>query len=381
MEPRFSDALSEKIVIKAHELGFELVGIIPAGPSQTIDFYKQWLKNEYHGKMQYLQQHLDHKKDPGTLLAEVRSMVVLGMNYQTILLPDSLKQEPSQGRVSHYAWGEDYHEIIRSKLQALQNHIASQQSDTVQIRTYVDTGPLLEREYAQLAGLGWRGKNSNLIHGKKGSYFFLAEMLLSIPLKPVILSPSGSCGTCTRCIEACPTQAIVEAYTLDSRRCLSYLTIELKESIPLELRPLMGNHIFGCDRCQEVCPWNRVAEKSMEPGFQPRSGNVMPDLKALMFLTPEAFSQRFKGSPIKRAKRRGLLRNVAVALGNWGSLEALPALKHGLNDPENLIRTHSAWALGKTGSRQAQQLLLKRLEQEPNAEVQQEIIKALKELA
>jgi epoxyqueuosine reductase len=216
-------------------------------------------------------------------------------------------------------------------------------------RAYVDTGPLLERDLARRAGLGWFGKNTMLLHPRIGSYFFLGALMLDLPLRPDPPFTGDHCGTCTRCLDACPTGAFVGPRVLDARRCISYLTIELRGPIPRELRPLVGDWIFGCDICQEVCPWNRKAPVSLEPAFRPRAGFETPELIPMLQMTQEEFSARFKGSPIKRAKRRGLLRNVAVALGNAGDRAAIPALVVALRDPEPLVRGHAAWALGRLG--------------------------------
>ena len=244
-------------------------------------------------------------------------------------------------------------------------------------RVFVDSGPILEREYAQKAKLGWIGKNTNLINWRSGSWYFLAEILVSIDFEPETETLRGSCGTCTKCLEACPTDAFIEPNVLDSRLCISYLTIELKDSIPKELRSKMGNLIFGCDICQEVCPWNSKAVSTDEPAFQPRNGNFAPDLLALVNMTQAEFSRKYKGSPIKRAKRRGFLRNVIVAIGNWGSRAAMPALKKALVDDEPLIRGHAAWALGQIGGKQAEQVLQTHRQLENDAEVTLEIQDAL----
>ncbi|MDE0042905.1 MAG: tRNA epoxyqueuosine(34) reductase QueG, partial [Candidatus Poribacteria bacterium] len=264
------------------------------------------------------------------------------------------------------------------KLRELTEFIDETGSKKLKQKIYVDTGPIIEREYAQKAGMGWIGKNTNFINWQSGSWHFLAELLVSIELEYDWQLPQGSCGTCTLCIKACPTDAIVAPNVLDSRLCISYLTIELKDSIPSELRPQMGNLIFGCDICQEVCPWNSKATPSTEPGFYPREENIAPKLLSLMDMTQAEFSKRFKNSPIKRAKRRGFLRNVAVALGNWGSRRAVPALKRALNDDEALVREHAAWALGVIGSGSAKESLDTRLGVETEAQVIREIKDALR---
>ena len=371
--------LTQQIQAHANELGFELVGIIPAAHSETIARYREWIENGYAGKMNYLEKHLSLKTDVRQLLAEAKSVISLAMNYYTLDPPKALAQDPGRGQISRYAWGDDYHELIRERLLALVTFIKQIAESELKTRVCVDTAPIIEREYAQKAGIGWIGKNTNLIHWRSGSWYFLAEVLVNIALESDTPELRGSCGTCTRCIEACPTDAIVEPNLLDSRLCISYLTIELKESIPKALRPEIGNWIFGCDICQEVCPWNSKAVSTTEPGFQPRDGNLAPKLLSLVGMTQEAFSRRFKGSPIKRAKRRGFLRNVLVAIGNWGSQRAVPALRDALADEEPLVRSHAAWALGRIGGDAAKRTLQKRLTVETEQDVITEIQEALLE--
>ena len=337
---------------KANELGFDLVGAIPVSRSTTIDIYNAWLKKGYAGSMAYLERHAELKEDPRQLLPETMSLFALGFNYKTVDPPEKA-QNPDIGCISRYAWGDDYHEIIRTKLRVLENYICQELNAGNLSRSFVDSGPVLEREIAQRAGLGWIGKHSNLINMEKGSWFFLAELLVDVPLETNLPFTRVDCGTCTICIDACPTEAIIADRTLDARLCISYLTIELKGAIPVELRPKMSNMIFGCDICQEVCPWNQNASKSSESGLRPRPENVAPELIELMKLDQSAFKKRFRKSPIKRTKRRGLLRNVAVALGNWAHESAIPALSLGLQDSEPLVRSHAAWALGRISASQA----------------------------
>ena len=372
--------LTQQIQAHANELGFELVGITPAAHSETIARYREWIENGYAGKMHYLEKHLSLKSDVRQLLAEAKSVISLAMNYYTLDPPKALTQDPGRGQISRYAWGDDYHELIRERLLELVTFIKQTAESELKTRVCVDTAPILEREYAQKAGIGWIGKNTNLIHWRSGSWYFLAEVLVSIALESDTPDLRGSCGTCTRCIEACPTDAIVEPNLLDSRRCISYLTIELKESIPKALRPEIGNLIFGCDICQEVCPWNSKAVSTTEPGFQPRDGNLAPKLLSLVSMTQQEFSRRFKGSPIKRAKRRGFLRNVLVAIGNWGTQRAVPALKDALADDEPLVRSHAAWALGRIGGDAAKRTLQRRLTVETEQDVITEIQDALLEI-
>ncbi len=373
--------LTQQIQARAHRLGFELVGIIPAAQSETIARYQQWIENGYAGKMRYLERHLPLKTDVRQLLAEAKSVISLAMNYYTLDPPKPLAEDPARGQISRYAWGDDYHDIIRQRLSELVDFIKQTAETELQTRVCVDTAPIIEREYAQKAGIGWIGKNTNLIHWRSGSWYFLAEVLASIALEPETPPLRGSCGTCTRCIEACPTDAIVEPNLLDSRRCISYLTIELKERIPKAFRSKMGNLIYGCDICQEVCPWNSKAVPTDDPAFQPRDGNLTPTLLSLIGMTQQEFSQKFKGSPIKRAKRRGFLRNVLVAIGNWGEQRAVPALKKALTDDESLVRSHAAWALGQIGGTAAEKILQTQLTVETEHEVITEIQDALLEIA
>ena len=369
--------LTQQIHQRANELGFQLVGITPAARSETIARYRQWIESGYAGKMRYLKRHLPLKADVRQLLVEAKSVISLAMNYYTLDPPKALADDPARGQISRYAWGDDYHDVIRQRLSELVDFIKQAAETKLKTRVCVDTAPIIEREYAQKAGMGWIGKNTNLIHWRSGSWYFLAEVLIDIDLESDAPPLRGSCGTCTRCIEACPTDAIVAPNLLDSRLCISYLTIELKESIPKALRPKIGNLIFGCDICQEVCPWNSKAVPTDEPAFQPRDGNLTPKLLSLIGMTQQEFSRRFKGSPIKRTKRRGFLRNVLVAIGNWGEPSAVPALKDALTDDEPLVRSHAAWALGKIGGDTAKQILQTQLTIETQQEVITEIQEAL----
>ena len=269
---------------------------------------------------------------------------------------------------------------MKEKLLALLRFVQERAGRPVEGKVYVDTGPVLEREFAVRAGLGWFGKHTNLIHKRVGSWLLIGEILLDIELDPD--GPTADhCGTCTLCLEACPTDAIVEPYVVDSRRCISYHTIELKGAIPLEYRAAMGDRVFGCDDCQDVCPWNRSAPETGLPAFAARPWNEMPDLIEMLGLTPEAFRNRFKGSPVKRTKRRGLLRNAAVALGNTKDPGAVPALADSLGDDEPLVRGHAAWALGNVGGAGALAELEKARKTEEDPWVVEEIDRALAECA
>ena len=253
-----------------------------------------------------------------------------------------------RGTIASYAWGQDYHDVLPERMKELVQFIEEQVGCPVKNRWYTDTGPILERDLAQRSGIGWIGKNTCLINPKQGSYFLLSEILLDLDLEPDLPFVTDHCGTCTRCIDACPTDCILPNRTIDATRCISYLTIELKEDIPTELREKIDNWVFGCDICQMVCPWNRFAGEG-DPAF----GNDQPsyELTDELAISPQEFNQRFKGSPIKRAKRRGYLRNVAVALGNTGDMHELPVLQNALDHEEPMIREHAKWAIDKITSR------------------------------
>lgn len=363
----------ERLRQEARRLGFTLFGTASVAPSQTHAIYQAWLERGYAGEMGYLQRHAPLKQDVRTLLPEAQTLVALGLNYNT---HPPFPNSPAQARVSRYAQGTDYHDVLRSKLNALARFARDELGICGNSRSFVDSGPVLEREVAYQAGLGWFGKHSNLIHFPQGSWFFLAELLLPVALPPDAPFTRVDCGTCTRCIEACPTQAIVADRTVDARRCISYLTIELKGTIPPELRPGIGNWVFGCDVCQEVCPWNREAPVSTASELREGAEHFPEMLVEWMRLDDPAFRERFRKTPLWRTKRRGMLRNVAVALGNWGSPEALPALAQGVQDPEPLIRQHCAWALGQVGTPEAQELLAMAREQESDPDVLQELEQA-----
>ncbi len=332
---------------------------------------------------------------PDALLPGAQSIIALGMFYLTEQPADASDDAP-RGRISRYAWGSDYHEVIKPKLQAFAQWLRAYARDELgaeaETRLFIDTGRMVDRAVAQRAGLGWYGKNTNILTKKWGSWIFLAEIVTNLSLQSDE-AVKANCGNCEICLHACPTGALPAPYTLDNRRCISYLTIELRGSIPLELRPLMGNLIFGCDICQAVCPVNIIVEKRLglrdNPGsrpiqvrpraeFRPRAEiGSAPELIPLLSLTEEQFRERFHHSPLKRAKRRGLLRNVCVALGNSGDQRAVPALSAALHDTEPLVRGHAAWALGQLGGEQARQALEVALISESNEEVQNEIRCAL----
>ena len=283
------------------------------------------------------------RADPREILPECKSILVLATPY---LSPAGRGMSEGQGegeiKIASYAQGDDYHDVLPPRMQELVQFIEAQVRGPVTNRWYTDTGPILERDLAQRAGIGWIGKNTCLIHPQQGSYFLLSEILLDLELEPDLPFMTDHCGTCTRCVEACPTECILPNRTIDARRCISYLTIELKDDIPLELREKIGDWVFGCDICQQVCPWNRfAAEGDSAFDSKPPPHTLTDELS----LTPQAFNQRFKHSPVKRAKRRGYLRNVTIALGNTGDIHALPVLQNALSDEEPMIRVHAQWAI------------------------------------
>lgn len=359
--PPSPERLSERIRARALEMGFDTVGIAPAGPSTHADAYRRWTEAGYAGEMEYLTRPDAALKraDPARVVPGARSAVVVTRNYFPGEEPALGADDPSRAIFARYARGDDYHELLKGRLIALQEWISAELVP-VGGRAYVDTGPVLERELAQRAGLGWAGRNTLLIQPGRGSYCFLGVILLDVELAPDEPFRRDHCGTCSRCVSGCPTGALLGrdptgAPRMDARRCISYLTIELKGAIPRELRPLIGNRVYGCDICQEVCPHNgpKFVQITSEEAFWPRQGVHGAELIALMGMDQAGFSRRFKNSPVKRTKRRGLLRNVAVALGNWGSPAAVPALIAALEDGEPLIRGHAAWALGRIGTPKA----------------------------
>ena len=338
---------------EARRLGFALVGVTSPESPPHVSAYENWLALGRYGSMDYLadERARSHRQDPRLILPECRSILVLAVSYPDPEPADRYERPPLSGRVAAYAWGRDYHIVLIERLKGLASFVEKQVTGPVAQRWYTDTGPILERDLAQRAGLGWIGKNTCLINPKIGSYFLLAELLLGIELEPDAPFTADRCGKCTRCIEACPTGCIQPDRTLDARRCISYLTIENKGEIPPDLRPQMGDWVFGCDVCQMVCPWNRFAPGEYDPVFAMCPGLPNPDLKTELALTPKDFNRKFKENPIQRARRRGYLRNVAVALGNSKDVAAIPVLEKASQDDEPLIREHAAWALDQIHNR------------------------------
>ncbi|HID21084.1 MAG TPA: tRNA epoxyqueuosine(34) reductase QueG [Planctomycetaceae bacterium] len=367
--------LSRAVKRQAETLGFDLVGIAPAVRPPGVDALDRWLDRGFAGTMTYIERRRSAYEHPEGVLDGVRSLVVVGLNYRT---QSPATADGTQARVSRYAWGDrDYHDVIREKLRRLSDFL-HQHRPGCRTRIVVDTAPLLERSFAQLAGLGWVGKNTMLIHRRLGSWLFLGVMLTDVELRPDAPHATDHCGTCTRCLDACPTEAFPEPGVLDARRCISYLTIELRgEPIPHHLRSGLGRWLFGCDICQDVCPWNRKAPCSDEPAFVPRSDLNPVDAAALLRLDEKEFQRRFGQTPLHRPGRAGLLRNAALVLGNSRDPNAVPALVRALQDPEPLVRAAAAWALGQFPTSEARTALKLRLASEHNADVRQEIENAL----
>jgi len=294
--------LSLLIKNEAYKQGFDLVGIArPQVSSEARSFFDRWLSQGFDGTMQYLSRNSEKRKDPKLILPSVQSIICFGLNYYT-------KESP--GYISNYAWGDDYHNVFLDKLKKFSLCLKKEFGEEIQVKEYVDTGPLLERSFAQMAGLGWIGKNTCLINKEKGSYFFLGEILTNLELE-FDTPATDHCGSCTACLDACPTQAFTQARVLDSNKCISYLTIEYRgEDFPQDLKEKMGNHIYGCDICQNVCPWNSKSKPTEEKAFYPRDDFENPDLEKWIKMTQDEFQIKFQRSPMKRAKHKGLLRNI-----------------------------------------------------------------------
>jgi epoxyqueuosine reductase len=371
--------LTQQIKQEARRLGFDLVGVTTPVSPPHLDVYRRWLELGRHGEMGYLANEtaIRRRSDPLEILPECQSILVTGMNY----LPSEVGKKKTSPHIAAYAFGEDYHDVMSARLDKLLSYI-QQLVGAIPYRIYTDTGPLLEREFAQQSGLGWIGKNTCLIHPKMGSYFFLGEILLGIDLEVDTPFEKDHCGSCTRCIDACPTGCILPDRTLDARRCISYLTIELKTAIPHDLRPLIGDWIFGCDVCQQVCPWNlRFAQTSNEPAFQPNAFLSGRSIPSLLTLSHEDFRTHLRKSPLKRTKWTGILRNTAVVAGNRGGMEVVPLLENLLLDhPNSMVRSHAAWALGRIGGHETRNILEKAKQLEGEPAVMEEITFAIRSI-
>jgi len=349
-----TSAASASALIKTHALalGFDLCRITSAAPPASGNRFEAWLEAGHHGTMEYLARNAARRLDPNLVLPGSRSVICLAVSYHHKAPSPTAATTTTTttiGRIARYSRFADYHEIVGAKLRELAAFVDAHGEPGTRSLAYVDTGPVLERDLAQRAGLGFIGKHTNLISRDLGNWFFLAEILTTAQLDPDPPEPNR-CGSCTRCLSACPTGALVEPFVLDARRCIAFLTIELKGSIPVEWRPALGTRIFGCDDCLEACPWNRFAREANLMRAHVRDDLELPDLVELLSLDDAAFRSRFRGTPIARAKRRGLLRNVAVALGNLGDPAALPALERAAQDAEPLVAEHASWAIPKCSS-------------------------------
>jgi epoxyqueuosine reductase len=360
--------LGSRVLEISRALGFDLCGIAPAAEFPELAHLDEWLERGYGGEMRYLQDA--RRRSPAIAMRHARSVIVCALNYNTALPSSTDAQEPAEsatgphGWISRYAWGDDYHRVLSEKLEDLIEQLRQEVAEPFEARAYVDTGPVIERVAAKYAGIGWLAKNTCLINEDLGSWLFLGVIVTTLDLR-VSLGPAetpapDSCGNCTLCIDACPTEAIVEPYVLDARRCISYLTIELRGAIPPDLRGPIGRHVFGCDICQDVCPWNRRAPETDLPNFQPRRCGehslFSPQLEWLISLTEEEFREVFRGSPVKRAKWRGLVRNACIAIGNSGLRPGEPRhpeisarLLQLAASGDNILAEHAQWALDRLG--------------------------------
>ncbi len=321
----------QELLRRATALGLGPVGVAPVEGDLRQEYFHRWLAEGQHGEMGWMARDPERRANPGQVQPEARSILCFGLNYY--------QPEPHRrGRIAKYALGKDYHKVMISKLKRICDWLRELGAAN---RPYVDTGPLLEKPIASLAGLGWQGKNTMVLNREEGQWLFLGFILTTFPFPPDSPQPDR-CGTCTRCIDICPTRAITAPYQLDARKCISYLTIEHKGAIPDEYRRLIGNHLYGCDDCLDVCPWNKWARQTREAAFSPRA---YPDLRDMLGLDEAGFNELFAGSPIRRLKRPRWLRNVCIVLGNTGDAGDLPALEHAAADPESLVAEHAAWAI------------------------------------
>jgi epoxyqueuosine reductase len=327
---------------KALALGFDVAGVASLGPFPEAAFYSAWLESGYAGKMHYLERQKAARLQPASVLPAAKCVIVCGMNYNTA--QPSTRFDRLRAWISRYAWGDDYHDTLKRKLDELARWIEA--SARGRTKVYVDTGPLLERVYAKYAGVGWFGKNTCIINQRTGSWLFLGCILTDLDIEPDRPVPDR-CGTCTRCIDACPTRAIVKPYVLDSRKCIAYTTIELRGGIPESDRSGVGHHLFGCDICQDVCPWNRKAPYSDNPAFQPRPDLVWPEIGRLLDLNEDDWRGLIRGTAMKRAKVKGLVRNLMVVVGNSGVQAFIPKLQKFLKHEDEHVRTHAQWAIKK----------------------------------
>jgi epoxyqueuosine reductase len=367
---------AERLKARAVELGFNLVGIARAEPSPQLAMYERWVEAGMHGAMGYMARpdRQARRRDLNVILPGVQSLVIVGVDYRS-WLPEDVLSDPSRGRIASYAWGLDYHDLITPRLEKLADWLGAESSLDVQHRVYVDTGAILERSHAHEAGMGFIGKNTMLIHPRRGSYFFLGEILTNLEFDTYDQPGKATlCGSCTRCLTACPTNAFPRPHVLDSRLCISYLTIEHKGWIARDLRPQMGNWIFGCDICQDVCPWQRFTPETTESVFRAADlDRAAPRLLDVLAMDTDTFKARFHGSPIERIKRHRFVRNACIAAGNWGSPEAVPHLTRLLTDEQPVARGHAAWGLSQILGDDARPRLMQLVDRETDDDVKAEL--------
>jgi epoxyqueuosine reductase len=353
MNQTFHVELADRVERAAAEAGFDLCGVAPAGDAPELEAFPKWIAAGHAGEMKYLEARDDQGSLKRASLSRVapwaRSVIVCAINYNTAHPYSTEMHDPQRGWISRYAWSErDYHDAVLDRLKRVEAEIAQAAggSPDFVVRSYVDTGPIVERVFAKYAGLGWIGKNTCVINQKKGSWLFLGVILTSLELRASLPAPDR-CGRCTRCIDACPTDAILAPYQLDSNRCIAYLTIEKRGSIPEEFREGIGSHVFGCDICQDVCPWNRKAPASSASEFSARPGLVNPALDWLAEMSEEEFREKFRGSPIRRTKRSGLRRNAAIAMGNSRRPEFIPTLEKLAAESDESLAESARWAIAQ----------------------------------
>ncbi len=366
--------LTDLIRNKSKEIGFSLCGITPAVTPTGFSDLKKWLDQGHAGEMHYIENRLDAYEDPRKVMEGVKSIIVLASNYSSKEHPSLEKNE---GRISRYAWGElDYHDVIKKKLKTIAGVIHTHRPEC-KTRGVVDSAPILERDFAQKSGLGWFGKNTMLINKKEGSWFFLSAILTDLELDYDNSHETSHCGTCTKCLEICPTDAFEAPYELNARKCISYLTIELKKQVPIDLRKGVSDWLFGCDLCQDVCPWNHKIPENQKIIFDTPSPLTKINACELLEMNGESFRKLFGKTPLSRPKRAGILRNAAIVLGNRGQHDSVPTLISSMNDEEPLVRGASAWALGEIATPEAVNALEARLLLENDPEVLAEISQAI----
>jgi len=346
--------LSSLVKHAAREVGFDLSGIAPVHDAPELNYFPEWIAAGHAGEMKYM----EARDDAGNLkraslrnaVPWARSVIVCALNYNTAQPYSTQVNDSQRGWISRYAWGEDYHDTVMRRLRVIEQRLheacREREAPALQTRCYVDTGPLVERVYAKYAGVGWIGKNTCILNQKLGSWLFLGVILTSLELEPDLPAPDR-CGTCTRCIDACPTDALLAPYKLDANLCIAYLTIEKRGAIPEEIRDGIGRHVFGCDICQDVCPWNRKAPGTSAAEFQPREGLVNPALDWLAEMPAEEFREKFRGSPVRRTKHAGLRRNAVIAMGNSGDRRFLPSLERLSEDEDSVVAESAKWAKAK----------------------------------